>query len=208
MSDNICLPKNYIIIIFCLFIGLTTWYIHIDKNIRRNMDDPNYKYNDNILNKILKKVSETDKNNIFINNLEKRKLLDIRDSEVLYNNFAPPERRVPEHVYPTKELKQMINIPTRGIPENYQILGIVSRENTETAYNLYGRQTFPSSNQYEYYVQSNMDGNIVKIPITRKGNKEILDGETIHIDGTDKNRGQFKVKLYNYDVPRYNPYLY
>ena len=60
MSENICLPKNYIIIIFCLFIGLTTWYIHIDKN--KHMGDPNYKYNDNILNKILKKVSETDKN--------------------------------------------------------------------------------------------------------------------------------------------------
>ena len=208
MSENICLPKNYIIIIFCLFIGLTTWYIHIDKN--KHMGDPNYKYNDNILNKILKKVSETDKNSDtnFISNLEKRKLLDIRDSEVLYNNFAPPERRVPEYMYPTKELKQRINIPTRGIPENYQILGIVTRENTETSYNLYGRQTFPSSNQYEYYVQSNMDGNIVKIPVTRKGNKEILDGETINIDGTNKNKGHFKVKLYDYDVPRYNPYLY
>ena len=76
------------------------------------------------------------------------------------------------------------------------MLGIVVRDNTETAYNLFGRQTFPGSNQYEYYVQGNLDGNIVKIPIKINGDREIEDDQPITIPGTSFTKGVFKVKLY------------
>ena len=88
------------------------------------------------------------------------------------------------------------------------MLGIVLRNNTETAYNLFGRQTFPGSNQYEYYVQGNMDGNIVKIPIKIRGDREIEDGQGIQIPGTDPAKGAFKVQLYKLDSLRYNPHLF
>ena len=39
MSNQICLPKSHIIIIFCFFIGLSAWYIHNDK--KNNLDDVN-----------------------------------------------------------------------------------------------------------------------------------------------------------------------
>ena len=61
------------------------------------------------------------------------------------------------------------------------------------------------TNQYEYFVQSVMHNNDVKIPIKINGDKEIEDGQNIMIPGTNKNIGEFKVKLYEYDAPRYIP---
>ena len=46
MSDQICLPKSYILIIFCIFIGLAAWYIHNDK--KKNIDNINYKFNEQL----------------------------------------------------------------------------------------------------------------------------------------------------------------
>jgi hypothetical protein len=140
--------------------------------------------------------------------LQKRLLLSNRDRDILLNDFAPPERRVPSYAYPDRYIKSLLNIPTRGDPDNYQLLGIVLRNNTETAYNLFGRQTYPGSNQYEYYVQASMNDNLVKIPISIKGDKEIEDDQIIDIPGTNQIMGSFRVKLYKLNVPRYNPLFF
>jgi hypothetical protein len=210
MGEYICLPQTHLIIIICVFIGLASWYIHNEKN--KYKYDPDYKYNDEILTKISKSISQlqsqTNSEKIITPEINKRIVLANRDQEVITNDFAPPERRVPSYLYPETSVKEKINIPTRGYPDSYQLLGIVLRNNTETAYNLFGRQTFSGSNQYEYYVQGNMDGNIVKIPIKIRGDREIEDEQGIYIPGTDPNKGSFKVKLYKLDVPRYNPNIF
>ena len=180
-------------------------------------NESNYKYSDQMLNKIAHSIAElpdklkeqTNYNQINISpELEKRIALTKRDQDVIINDLVPPERRMPAHIYPDKSLKQIINIPSRGYPDTYQMIGIVLRNNTETAYNLYGRQTFPGSSQYEYYVQGNMDGNIIKIPIKIRNDREVEDGQGIQIPGTDPAKGIFKVKLYNLDTPRYNPNIF
>ncbi len=199
MSDNICLPKSYFLIIFCIFIGLAAWYIHNDK--KRNADNLNYKFNDSILEVINKKISEN-------KNLQKRRFIQNRDHQVLFNNFVAPERRQPEHAYPVGQVRNMINVPTRGIPDNYHQVGLLFRSNTETAFKLFGRQKFPGSNQWEYFAQGVMSNNDIKIPITIRGDREIEEGQTIVVPGTDNSKGGFRVKLYNYDLPRYNPYDY
>ncbi len=164
-----------------------------------------YKYNDNIsaMSNIIPIQTENNIDNEFLKN---RILLNKRDANVLYDAFSPPERRVPEYMYPSV-IKNNINIPTRGLPENYQLLGLASRNNTETVFNLFGRQTFPGSNQYEYYVESTTNNNNYKIPIHIHGNKEIEDGQEIKIKTTDEHKGPFKVNLYKLDNPRYNPYI-
>lgn len=223
MSNNlICLPKDYILIILCIIIGFTSWYIYIIKKDTNMFDKVKY-YIDNIKSKQNNKIIQpniinydvqdtyVNNNSIDLNNnsidLNNRIILENRDRKTLYDNFAPPERRLPEYQYPFN-IKNIINIPSRGYPDNYQLMGIVIRDNTETAYNLYGRQTYPSSNEYEYYVQLHgySDTN-VKIPIKIKGNREITDDQEIQIIGTNSSKGIFKVKLYNYDTPRYNPYI-
>ena len=199
MSDQICLPKSYFLIIFCFFIGLAAWYIHNDK--KKNIDNVNYKFNDSILDVINKKISEN-------KNLQKRRFIQNRDHQVLFNNFVAPERRQPEHAYPVGQVRNMINFPTRGLPDNYHQVGLLFRNNTETAFKLFGRQKFPGSNQWEYFTQGVMSNNDIKIPITVRGDREIEDGQTIVVPGTDNSKGGFRVKLYNYDLPRYNPYDY
>lgn len=214
MAETICLPQTHLIIIVSVFVGLAVWYIHNEK--KKHIGEPEYRYNDETLLKIAKsiaelpdKLKEQEQKQILISpELEKQLALAKRDHEVISNDFAPPERRVPAHIYPDRTVKEIINVPTRGYPDSYQMLGVVLRNNTETAYNLFGRQTWPGSNQYEYYVQGNMDGNIVKIPIGIRGDREIEDGQAIQIPGTDPAKGAFKVKLYKLDVPRYNPHIF
>jgi hypothetical protein len=144
---------------------------------------------------------------INVDDIERKLYLNQRDANVLYNEFAPPERRVADIQYPYRYVKNQLNIPTRGYPDNYQLMGILLRDNTETSYNLFGRQKFPGSNQYDYYVQGKMGYNDVKIPINSIGDREIEDGITIKIPGTDYKKGNFKVKLYNLDAPRYIPFI-
>ena len=233
MSDNLCLPKTHLLIIFCVLIGLSVWYIQINQqkqteynqlllnninqiskqNTEKNdplivvvkNDDKNIELENKDLNPEQKNNDLKQYNNSF---LEKRIILEHRDAEVKYNDFKPPERRVPEYIYPTPEVKQLINIPTRGYPDNYQLMGVLLRDNTETAFNLFGRQKYPGSNQYEYYAQGTMYNNHVKLPINKKDDRELYDGDEVNIPGTDSTKGLFKVKLYDLDVPRYNPYKY
>ena len=214
MSDQICLPKSYILIIFCIFIGLAAWYIHNDK--KKNIDNINYKFNDSILDIINKKMLENKmlenkmlENKMLENkNLQKRKFIQNRDHQVLFNNFVAPERRQPEHAYPVGQVRNTINFPTRGLSDNYHQVGLLFRNNTETAFKLFGRQKFPGSNQWEYFAQGVMSNNDIKIPITVRGDREIEEGQIIVVPGTDNSKGGFRVKLYNYDLPRYNPHDY
>jgi hypothetical protein len=211
-----------------IFIGLASWYIHNDMS--KHLNEPSYKYHDGIidnLNKTIhelknkvdkqlenkiekhlkKKIDNNLENNIISNDIERKLYLNNRDKDVLYNDFAPPERRPQEYSYPYNYMKQKMNISTRGLPDNYHLIGVLLRNNTESAFNLFGRQTFPGSNQWEYYVQGIMKDTPIKIPIKIRGNKEIEDGENIIVPGSDLSKGTYKVKLYDYDVIRYNPYI-
>jgi hypothetical protein len=199
MDNKICLPTTHVLIIFCVFIGFTAWYIHNDK--KKHLNDYDYKYEDSIINKINKQIKQKEITEEF----NKRQFLINRDTDMIYDDLAPPERRVPGYQYPTKLLLRKINIPTRGYPDNYQLTGVLLRDNTETAFKLFGRQKYPGSNQYEYYAQGVMGDNDIKLPIKINGDKEIEDGQVINIPGTNSNRGVFKVKLYDMEIPRYLP---
>jgi len=209
---NLQLPIKDLLLIILLIIILLLWYINNNKYKYSN--DIDYKYSDTLIDKLNKKIINnlnSLNNNININNdididIEKHNFIKQRDKNVLYNNFSPPERRIPEYLYPYDYIKKNLNYPTRGYPEHYQLVGVVLRDLTETSYNLFGRQTFPKSNQYEYYVQSNLNDNNIKIPIKINNGKEIEDNQIIFIPGTDVTKGDFKVKLYDYDIPRYIPY--
>ena len=202
MSRTICFSIDTLLILFCILIGVTVIYFHNQDKIlqlKKLYNKVQNNNSDDMININNKEILEEE----FIKN---RILLNKRDADVLYNNFSPPERRVPEYMYPTV-IKNSINIPTRGLPENYQLLGIASRDSTETVFNLFGRQLFPGSNQYEYYVESTNNNNNYKIPISIQGQKEIEDGQEIIIKSTDQHKGPFKVNLYKLDNPRYNPYV-
>jgi hypothetical protein len=196
MYNTICLPLSHILIILCIFIGFST--IYNEKQRKENLSN-------NIPQVVPQTVVSKEIEPNINADRERRSFINNRDTDVVSNIFVAPERRQPSHSYPYDHVKNQLNIPTRGYPDNYHLQGLVLRDNTETAYKLFGRQKFPGSNQYEYFVQSVMHNNDVKIPIKINGDKEIEDGQNIMVPGTNKNIGEFKVKLYEYDAPRYIP---
>ncbi len=175
-QDLICLPRYYILIIFVIIMCFIGLYVFEKHNKYQSINNHYYK---------LPEQKLPEQKLYLENNIGKR------DQDVLYNDFAPPERRNP------------INIRTRGEPDSYQLLGVLLRDNTETAYKLFGRPKYNGSSQYEYYVQGVMHDNNIKLPIKIKGDKEIDDNQIVEIPGTNASKGEFKVKLYNFDLPRY-----
>jgi hypothetical protein len=136
-------------------------------------------------------------------NLEKE--LEQRDLEVIHDLSKAPERRVPKHQYLSTEDRKKINIPTRGYPDRYQMLGVLSRESDEKMLNLFGRQTYPGSDIWEYYVSDTTTNIPIKIPININNNRELLEDTIINIPVFDSSKGKFKLTLYKYDTPRYLP---
>jgi hypothetical protein len=151
----------------------------------------------NIINKTEENIINPDENN---NTDLKYKLMN-RDSNTIINPLAPPERRVDINQYPQIQLYEK----TRGEPDTYQLLGLLYNDNVDKKYQLYGRQVYPGSYEWEYYIRGFDTGGLdYKFPIERTNKQEIYDNSDITIP-IDNNI--YKVKLYNFDQPRYNPYV-
>jgi hypothetical protein len=180
-----------IILVMSTFLYLNKKALSDSKNIEPRIVEPELK--------IEKEIIVQPKENYLIKKLPLRQYLENRDRSVLYDPIISPERRMNYDQYP---YFNNINIPTRGYPDNYQLLGIASRNNDEKIIQLFGRPTFPGSNQWEYYVTIEQNGFRNKIPLDNK--KEINDGDDIIVPGLN---GNFKTKIYNYNTPRYVPYI-
>lgn len=210
MSENICIPKNYFIIIIFIFSFFT--YIHSLMIVEKNKNEKSIKYE----NKLKYLENESDTENTEENVEDDYYEMDVkvnnsndvfieRDKKVINNILVAPERRLPRHAYPPKYFKDLINIPTRGYPDNYQQLGMLIRKSDEKLLKLFGRQTYPGSNKYEYYVVDSNSNTDNKVPLKVSSDKELYDNEKIDIPWLDSSRGNFDVKIFDYNAPRYNP---
>lgn len=141
-----------------------------------------------------------------------------KNIERIINPILPPERSY-ENTYGIP-----INIPSRGPFQSYQQIGTLSKENiidteklpgnnNETnILPLFGRPTYTGSNRWNYYTSSDKFQS-VKLPINIDGRKctedlgcnELRDGDLVSIPSYN---GKFKVELYDFDKPRYIPYVY
>ena len=141
-----------------------------------------------------------------------------KNMERIINPLLPPERSY-QNTYGVP-----INIPSRGPNISYQQIGILYKENIENTDKmpgnntdsnilpLFGRPTFNGSNKWNYYTSSDKFQNF-KLPISIDGRKcdddlgcnELRDGDMISIPSYN---GKFRVEIYNYDKPRYIPYVY
>lgn len=102
-----------------------------------------------------------------------------------------------------------INIPTQGLPESFQSVGIVNVG--EQVLPLYGRRTAGSNDRWNYYTRTDTY-NPVPVPVNFQkrdcmddvGCQEIMSGETIKIDALHK---EGKTNIYRFDGPKYIPGL-
>lgn len=206
MTENICLPKSYFIIIVLMFILLTYFHsFNMNNILKKEKPDKIVIYKEpskkQTQEPILKKESQEP--------VSKKEILNKRDEDAVENTFSPPERRLPYHNYPHVPLKRKINIPTRGYPDSYHNVGLLVRKNDEKIFNLFGRQKYPGSNQWEYYAAGvDTYGHETKIPLEINGDKELYNQDTLSVPILDNSKGKFEVKLFEYDVPRYNPHVF
>jgi hypothetical protein len=135
-----------------------------------------------------------------------------RDYRVVYDPLVPAVKRPDINAFPHLEFSKYIDIPTRGYPDTYQYIGNMFKitGNTdvsgEKVVKLFGRQKYPSSNQYEYYGMTNDSTTLnYKIPITTKRNMELNDGDNIEISQLG---GLYQVNIHPDQTFRYNPNLF
>ena len=96
-------------------------------------------------------------------------------------NTGPDLSRVPDSPF---------NIPTQGVPESYQSMGIIKTPEGQML-PLYGRRSVSSRERYNYYTRTDTY-NPIPIPITIQGRDcqdqvgcpELYDGDTVKITPT------------------------
>jgi hypothetical protein len=109
----------------------------------------------------------------------------------------------PEEIY-----GKLPRVPTRGIPETYQSMGVITMEDGQVL-PLYGRRTASRSDRFQYYTRTDTF-NPVQLPIRHKrrdcqediGCEELFNGESISVSPTGQ-RGA--VTIYRFDGPTYVP---
>jgi hypothetical protein len=176
---------------------------NLDKNINININVPNPTQQHKVPN---------------LNHISYSNHINQKDHERVINPLLPPERSY-ENTYGVP-----INIPTRGSSGGFQQVGMLYKQeitdisltignNSETSvFPLYGRPIYPGSNKWSYYTASDKF-NSVKMPISHNGRRcdadygceELYNGDIIQIPAYN---GNFKVEIYDYDKPRYIPYVY
>jgi hypothetical protein len=98
-----------------------------------------------------------------------------------------------------------INIPTQGLPESFQSVGVMNVD--DKILPLYGRRTAGGSDRWNYYTRTDTY-NPVPIPIRFQkrdcmddvGCQEILSGDNVKVEVMNK---EGRTKMYRYDGPKY-----
>ena len=138
-----------------------------------------------------------------------RDLVSDYDHRKIISPLEDPVRRVPRHWIPPAHIKRQIDIPTRGYPDTFHQVGLLTRQGDSTdkenkVLRLMGRETYPGSSKYEYFTRITDGNETINIPIENRHNKEYYDDDVIAVDtlGSD-----YKVKIFDYDAPKYYPDL-
>jgi hypothetical protein len=197
-----------LILLFEIYIFVQRHYIKTQDNFD-NIDSQNIEkfqsFFENIFRKIFNDKITTNSAKELVDEslpwLDKRVYLRDRDEATIYDPRYPPERRIESRQYPYPN--HSFYIRTRGEPDDYQLLGLLYNTDINKNYQLYGRQTYPGSPQWEYYIRWRDAGGMeLKYPLSNKD--EIIDGSTLTVP-IDNNT--YNVTIYNFDQPRYNPFV-
>ena len=119
-----------------------------------------------------------------------------------YPEINPPSRKYHNPAIP-------INVPTRGPPEDYQQVGVLTNSDNSKILALYGRQTFTSSHKWNYFTTTDRFHQI-KLPVHNEsrnctaefGCDELYEGDSVRVPQYDE---AFTVSIYELEKPRYIP---
>jgi hypothetical protein len=103
---------------------------------------------------------------------------------------------------------KLINIPTQGLPESYQSMGILKKADGQVL-PLIGRRVGSRADRFNYYTRTDTY-NPVPLPLEYKrrdcqdpvGCDELFDGDEVRVKATGE---ELKATLYRFDGPLYVP---
>lgn len=93
-----------------------------------------------------------------------------------------------------------INIRTRGEPDDYHTVGILKKEGSDDVIPLIGRQTYPGSNQWNYFTMT--DSHLkTEIPLKRERNCTDVQGcsEINTNDNVELLGKEYSAEMYPYN---------
>lgn len=105
---------------------------------------------------------------------------------------------------------RLINIPTQGLPEAYQQMGILKSGDGKLL-PLYGRRVGSRADRFNYYTRTDTY-NPIQLPISYKkkdcqdpvGCQELFDGDTVVMSPSGETA---TASLYRFDGPLYVPHI-
>lgn len=124
------------------------------------------------------------------------------DYKTLNDPLVPPYKRSDyDHSFPP--------IATRGYPTAFKKMGVLNDQSApnDDKYKfmiIMGRQTYPSSNYYDYYVTENSDESALKFDL-KDLHKELNDGDSVTISDLGKT---YTVKVDRDLGMRYTPFMF
>ena len=135
----------------------------------------------------------------------------IQGGDDRFTRAPKPERHwVTETEIPTSAeiYGKLPRIPTRGMPETYQSMGVITMEDGQIL-PLYGRRTASRSDRFQYYTRTD-SYNPVQLPIRHNrrdcqddiGCEELFNGENVTVTPTNQTG---TATIYRFDGPTYVP---
>ena len=146
-------------------------------------------------------------------------LLTMYDRQTTFDPMTEPTKRPPRHVIMPIIGNPYFNYPTKGFTDSYSLKGYLVKESfsdkdeskesknkiTENQIlKLFGREKFPNSIEYEYYVIINTGFDDKIKYFLEKQTKELFDADSVYIDIIQT---KYKVKILKDKNMVYNPYF-
>ncbi len=148
-----------------------------------------------------------------VNNLRPKVIIQKQEPSVIYKEVIKEKEDEPyrEDVY-KPDLNRRIrtppfNYPTRGPPEEYNMVGFLQdSDDSNKLQQLFGRRTYPNSNNWNYYVKSDQYHQI-PIPVTVNGKNctdengctELNNKDSINLLNKEHTATIYKPEPYYYD---------
>lgn len=145
---------------------------------------------------------------------EPREIIRNYDMRSKINPFEKQFNRPENHQLGDLRIRRFFDIPTRGWPDDFHIIGTLTCFNNKSEkekcdrrnkiLNLYGRPRYPNGNSpYEYYTRISSGNEMIKIDLGER--PELMDNDIIHIPELE---AAYKLKKYPNDIFRYNPFVF
>jgi hypothetical protein len=132
------------------------------------------------------------------------------DYRTFNDPLVPPYKRSDyDGMFPPGLVGGVPPIATRGYPSSFKKMGLLVDQGAENEDKfkfmvIMGRQTYPGSNQYDYYVAENKDESALKFDM-KDLHKELNDGDSIAVSDLGKT---YSVKLDRDLGFRYSPFVF